>query len=119
MTMPFHPQPKPETHKKVKARKQRGIDKKRDAVRAFIYQLDGGRCRRCRKRLELKTDDWTRLANVNEEPRRSQGGDKTNPNHCILLCAACHALVTARKIWIEIVEPARGCRGPVHFRRVW
>lgn len=83
-------------------------------MRAECFVRDGGRCRRCQEPLELKSDDPMRLANIHEEPRRSLGGDATNRQQCLVVCAVCHDLITRHKVFLRVSE-AKGTDGHVVF----
>ena len=86
--------PKPEPHKRVKARLKRLWQKARQRSREMRYERDGGCCVRCGRPLKLKPSDegadWWNVANINEVRPRSLGGDPLNPDEQTTLCAACH-----------------------------
>ena len=86
--------PKPEPHRRVKARRKRQFAKARKSCRAARYAKDGGCCVRCGKPLKLNPSDegadWYNVANINEKRPRSLGGDPLNPDGQNTLCAGCH-----------------------------
>src|SRR5262245_5582226 len=82
----------------------------RPIVRAEAYARDGGRCRLSDRPLVLEPADARHafeIAHINEEPRRSKGGDPTNRRDCVTLSPASHAAVTAHTIRIEYLDPER------------
>lgn len=90
----------------------------RSALRALVYRLDGGKCRRCGKRLKLHLKDCAhafQLAHINEFVKRSLGGDPREPTNCITLCADCHDLVDDHKLEIVAHDPVKLMRGTVDF----
>lgn len=86
--------PKPEPHKRVKARRRRQFAKARQACRAARYAMDGGCCVRCGKPLKLNPSDegadWFNVANINERVSRSRGGSAIDVENTNTLCADCH-----------------------------
>ena len=107
--------PKPARRKTQ--RRQSAVEraKLRAAHRKTIWNLDGRRCRCCRRPVHLTTDRWWVLANIHEEPPKSLGGDLLNPEQTITLCPTCHGKVTSHEYRIQFLDLRRGTRGPVRF----
>ena len=113
---PCAPQPKgaPRT-RRVRGLTKAQAQRRRTHHRAHIYDLDGESCRCCRRHLLLRTSDPFQLAQIHEEPPRSQGGDPLNAQQTITLCARCHDLRTTNRIRLDIMDRRLGTRGPVRF----
>lgn len=83
--------PKPESRKRVKARRKRQAAKGRAACRMTVLARAGWRCERCGIEISDALPEWhARRAHVNETVPRSKGGDPTNPDHCEAICQSCH-----------------------------
>lgn len=97
---------------------------KRDRLRARIYYLDGGHCRKCGRHVYLKVKDAPHelaVGHVDEWIPRSLGGDDLEEENCLLYCAECHLLGKHRQgeeaRWFIAValDEQRLMRGPVEF----
>jgi hypothetical protein len=109
---------KPAARSKVKARADRDFDKAREACRAEVYDRAGRCCERCGLPLKLKPSEARsefEIANINEEPKRSRGGDPTNPADCVCLCCRCHNLITDNLIRIVWIDPMKKAFGGARF----
>jgi hypothetical protein len=123
MTLPFHPQPKPNRYeRKAEARRERAEGRaQRDQLRRRIFHLDSGRCRCCGTRVFLRPSEAPHelaIGHVHEWVPRSLGGDPLAPTNCLLLCSACHPKVQGdvggRELLI-VALTSRLMRGPVEF----
>lgn len=56
------------------------------------------------------------IANVHEEPPRSQGGDPTDSTITVCVCTFCHELITRNKIVVEWKDPERKADGGPQFK---
>jgi len=86
------PLPKPEPRAKVKARARRDKAAKRLACVEAVWKRDGYRCQRCLAPVVPPSLGLPQrcTGHVHEHLHRSQGGDPTDPDNCILLCGVCH-----------------------------
>tara|TARA_Y100000310_G_scaffold98201_2_gene95962 strand:- start:622 stop:1002 length:381 start_codon:yes stop_codon:yes gene_type:complete len=107
--------PKPTRRKKQRRQSAVVRAKLRAVHRKTIWNLDGRRCRCCRRPVHLTTDRWWVLANIHEEPPKSIGGDSLNPEGTICLCPGCHSKVTSHEYRIRFLDLQRGTRGAVLF----
>jgi 5-methylcytosine-specific restriction endonuclease McrA len=84
--------PKPEAHAKVKARQLRTYARDRQACVVAVWTRAQHRCEYCGRWVEKprETDDPFKAGHVHERIARSQGGDPTNPDDCVLSCHPCH-----------------------------
>lgn len=90
----------------------------RSRFRAEIFRLDGGRCRKCQKKLWLQPSQAPHefaIAHVHEWIKRSLGGDPLSKENCLVLCATCHDLVDDHKLEIAALDQERLMRGEVEF----
>lgn len=79
---------------KAAVSKARGKAEKEDlarkaAIREACYVRDHGRCRACEKPVELRHDNWLRLAECHHMKYRSQQGSDELSNR-ITFCQKCH-----------------------------
>lgn len=88
------PQPRPESRKREKARRNRQQKAARKACEAAVWKRDDATCQRCgRSVVPFREcgDGWTPYrGDVNELVPRSLGGDPADPKNCELICAQCH-----------------------------
>jgi hypothetical protein len=124
--------PLPKRHPDAEAREleeEIRLRELRAAVRAQCYHEDGGKCRRCSWRwdnrlpdtrlprtLMLMTDNIGKLAHAHEVDFRSTGGDPRDPRNILTVCWQCHPILQEHREDVIVLDPARGCRGPVEFR---
>jgi 5-methylcytosine-specific restriction endonuclease McrA len=86
--------PKPERRRYVKNREKAKKKLTRAQVLEIVYRRKKMLCERCGRRVKRFRDcAWEgdpAMAHVNETTPRSKGGDPMNPDHCELVCQACH-----------------------------
>ena len=92
--MPSHmralPKPKPGSARASQRARARIAKMRLVASAAVVRERDGGRCMVCFSPRDVQVHHIT---------FRSQGGDH-DPENLVCLCADCHALVHARKLWL-------------------
>lgn len=101
----MNPQPKPEPHATVKARRRRTHAEQRRLCRIAVWERDKGRCVVCGKGLTLAE------AHVHEVVYRSRGGSDVEPVNCVTLCQADHAGVHAGVVRLPENGPERPFTG--------
>lgn len=112
--------PKGETRARQKKREERQFTKARNLCRREVFKRAGGRCQACGRPLVLRpsrAEHFLQIANVHEEPPRSLGGDPTNPQDCVCVCAQCHEEIRLNLLDVVFVRPDLKARGPVEFQR--
>ena len=113
--------PKPSRFARQAEEKKQGrvTAKDRAIARNTIYRLDGGRCRKCGKKVYLKLKDApheSQVGHVDEVQPRSLSGSILDITNLILFCAECHLHGKHGKVFdIILRDPKRGTRGPVDF----
>lgn len=125
-SLPFNPQPKPDRFARKaderQAKREHGI--KRDKLRARVFHLDNGKCRRCARKVWLRIADAPSalaVGHVDEFVPRSAGGDDLEETNCLLYCAECHLLgkhrqgEEARWFLPVALTTDKLMRGPVEF----
>lgn len=111
--------PKGQFRTERKDREDRQFTKAREICRYKVFMWAGGCCEHCGVPLILlpsAAKHEYQIANIHEEPPRSQGGDPTNPFDCVCLCYKCSAKRHALKLlisWSESVINKDGRRKPV------
>jgi hypothetical protein len=89
-----------------------------------VWARENARCQNphCRRYLVRPNDAYAlnadNVGHVHEEPPRSRGGDPHNPDHCVLVCNACHErLHLRRKPWLAVIieDREQGTRGPLRW----
>lgn len=105
--------------RKAEARADRRAEKlERDQFRTRIYVLDGGKCRRCLRKVYLKVAEAPHelaVGHVHEYLFKSLGGDDLDPLNAILLCSECHPKIQEHRLWIVALDLAKLMRGQVDF----
>ncbi len=73
-------------------------------LRVQIHQRDGGKCRRCHKKVYLSTPNLDALLEVHHVIFRSAGGSD-HPSNLVALCLPCHSLIhTHRAEWKGMIQ---------------
>lgn len=89
----------------------------RPDVRHDTWIRDGQRCRACEALTYLHTDDPYKLANIHERRGgiyRAEEAIDVTLKSTITLCAECHPLIKAKKLFLDVTDETRGFNGPVH-----
>lgn len=81
--------------------------------------LDGGKCRRCGRKVWLRIADAPHelaVGHVDEWVPKSLGGDDLDERNCLLYCAACHLAGKHGKLFdVVACDQVRLMRGLVEF----
>lgn len=97
--------PKPEPYAKVKAKTKRQKAQVRALARTEVYTRVDGLCQRCGRRLVLHLADARSafdIAHAHEIRKRSLGGDPTDPEQIVIVCAECHELLNTNQERVEL-----------------
>jgi len=91
--------PKPEPYARVKARTKRQQAQDRARARRAAYVRAKGLCERCGAVLVLELAKATpfTVAQAHEIRKRSLGGDPLDEAQIVIVCAACHEVLTTNR----------------------
>ncbi len=91
---------KPEPLKRQKARTQRQHWTARVACVTEVWKRADHCCEQCGRWVvkPAALPPPSEMGHVHEIVYRSRGGSDTDPKNCLLLCAACHAKVHAKRV---------------------
>jgi hypothetical protein len=101
--------PKPEPRRKVKARTARQQAAARAACVVAVWKRTDHCCEFCGRWVKRPREATSALeiGHVHELVPRSLGGDPTDPNGCVLVCAFCHEAIHAKRLKVPHASQIR------------